>query len=489
MGSSEECGVRLSHPTVSRRHARIVVTDTEARIEDLRSRNGTRVAGHRVEEPTALIPGTELAFGTLSAQIEEVADSDLDAAVSFESDQPPPHDSHEPSPGTTAAMGSHRALIDKTLPRLLAHLEAGDDPFTMAQTTGGQLFDTLPCASVRIAPVGKDEAILFTAQRASGDVTEINRSHGPYTIRVGFVHPSHARGYARLVDVAARLLALARPTPVASEPASNWQVPAESGPPTVDEGVKRLLLDARKVARGSVSVLISGESGTGKEVLARFIHSASPRHQAPFIALNCAALPRDLLEAELFGIEQGVATGVNARAGKFELADEGTLFLDEIGDMALDTQARILRVLQEREVYRLGSRAPRSADVRVLAATNRDISTMLSTGEFRNDLYHRIADWTVELPPLRRRIADIPNLAAHFLRAATQLRGTNIAGISQGAVDALVAFAWPGNIRQLEREMARAALFLDEGELLQSSHLQEIITQGTTRENLSSTLR
>jgi transcriptional regulator with PAS, ATPase and Fis domain len=224
-------------------------------------------------------------------------------------------------------------------------------------------------------------------------------------------------------------------------------------------------------------VLIGGESGTGKEVLARYVHAASPRAGAPFVALNCAALPRDLLETELFGIERGVATGVEARAGKFELAHGGTLFLDEIGDMALDTQARILRVLQEREVYRIGGQAPRKAAVRVVAATNRDVPALLAEGRFREDLYYRIATWVVELPPLRARAADIPNLAAHFLGRECGRRGVRARGISRAALEALRAYPWPGNVRQLENEMARAALFLADDDVLDTSRLSPFVRQ------------
>ncbi|MEM8994516.1 MAG: sigma 54-interacting transcriptional regulator, partial [Acidobacteriota bacterium] len=219
-------------------------------------------------------------------------------------------------------------------------------------------------------------------------------------------------------------------------------------------------------------VLILGESGTGKEVLARFVHGASRRRGGPWVALNCAALPEDLLEAELFGIERGVATGVEARAGKFELADGGTLFLDEIGDMAPAIQAKLLRVLQEGEVYRLGGRNPRPARVRVISATNQDLRRAIADGGFRLDLFHRIADCTLRLPPLRDRRADLGNLAAFFLVRKASEAGVATRGLSKAALECLLRYPWPGNIRQLEREMGRAALFLEDGELLQTRHLQ-----------------
>ena len=175
--------------------------------------------------------------------------------------------------------------------------------------------------------------------------------------------------------------------------------------------------------------------------MARYIHAASQRAEERLVTLNCAALPRDLLEAELFGVEKGAATGVTARPGKFELAHQGTLFLDEIGDMALETQAKILRVLQEHEVFRLGGNEPRPAEVRVLAATNRDLEAMLEDGGFRRDLYHRIADWVVELPPLLRRSLP-PDVAAHLEKAhfAPYLApGAEPETVARGVLDALRA--------------------------------------------------
>ncbi|NJL26960.1 MAG: sigma 54-interacting transcriptional regulator, partial [Thermoanaerobaculia bacterium] len=249
--------------------------------------------------------------------------------------------------------------------------------------------------------------------------------------------------------------------------------------PSVEAEVQQIYDEAERVARGDVGVMIYGESGTGKEVLARFIHASSPRAQQPLVAINCASLPRDLLEAELFGVERGVATGVEARPGKFEAADSGTLFLDEIGDMAPETQAKILRVLQEGEVFRLGGHTPRPARARVIAATNRPIHKMITDGTFRSDLFHRIATWEVELPPLRRRRGDIPNLAVHMLAREAQNMGLHVRGISRAALKLLQRYRWPGNIRQLKNEISRAVLFLEDGELLDTSRLSAGIRGAT----------
>jgi transcriptional regulator with PAS, ATPase and Fis domain len=352
----------------------------------------------------------------------------------------------------------------------------------MAQEVGGALFRTLPCLGVEVA--SRQDGVLFHARRDTETAIEshLAEAHDTrFTLKVRFLSPTQARAYGPLLESGALLIHLAG-TPE-SAPAERREcragLPPLPEPATLVPRVGQIYADAVKIAQGDVGVLICGESGTGKEVLARFLHAASPRAAKPFVALNCAALPRDLLESELFGIESGVATGVESRPGKFEMADGGTLFLDEIGDMALETQSRILRVLQEGEVYRLGGQKPRSADVRVVAATHRDIDRMMSEESFRSDLYHRIADWTVELPPLRERRADISNLAAFFLDQETRRRGVAAEGISRGALELLENYPWPGNVRQLEREMARVALFLEGGDLLESSHLREAIRQAT----------
>jgi transcriptional regulator with PAS, ATPase and Fis domain len=301
---------------------------------------------------------------------------------------------------------------------------------------------------------------------------------GDLRLLVGFPHDGLARAFAPIIGSVASLLGLARRLPgfdLAAGAGRTVQPSPLPEPPTLVDGVRELYRQAGRVASSSISVLVRGESGTGKELFARFLHAASGRRDGPLVSLNCAALPRDLLEAELFGVERGVATGVEGRAGKFELAHGGTLFLDEIGDMTPETQAKLLRVLQEGEVYRLGGHSPRPARVRVISATNRDLDAMLRDGTFRVDLFHRIADWVVELPPLRERRADIPTLAAHFLAGACAERGVRPAGVSRAALELLLAYPWPGNIRELQREMARAALFLEDSELLESSGLKPAI--------------
>jgi len=216
-----------------------------------------------------------------------------------------------------------------------------------------------------------------------------------------------------------------------------------------------------KIANSHLNVLITGESGTGKELAARTIHINSSRADKPFIDINCAALPESLLESELFGIEKGVATGVDKRLGKIEAASDGTLFLDEIGDMSLPAQAKLLRVLQERKMERIGGRNTIDVDVRVVAATNKDLKKEIGTGRFREDLYYRLNTVHVYMPSLREIRTDIPILAEYFLNKFTTEFGKAPMSFSSGAVNRLVNYDWPGNIRELQNEVKRAAILTD----------------------------
>jgi len=231
--------------------------------------------------------------------------------------------------------------------------------------------------------------------------------------------------------------------------------------------VRRLL---KRAASSEASVLIRGETGTGKELVARAIHAGSSRRGGRFVAMNCAAVPEHLLESELFGHERGAFTGaIGQKKGRFELAHGGTLFLDEIGDMSVPMQARILRALQEREVDRVGGTAPVPVDIRVVAATNRDLQAAIEAGEFRRDLYYRLAVVEVELPPLRERREDIPELARHFVRLATAGTERNVE-LSEGFLGRLALQRWDGNVRELRNVIERAVVMSD-AEVLTGSDL------------------
>ncbi|MGH9456852.1 MAG: sigma 54-interacting transcriptional regulator [Thermoanaerobaculia bacterium] len=216
------------------------------------------------------------------------------------------------------------------------------------------------------------------------------------------------------------------------------------------EAMQRVIDLVARVAGSHANVLIRGESGTGKEMVARLIHGNSPRSNKPFVAINCAALPETLLESELFGIERGVATGVEARPGRFEIANGGTVFLDEIGDIPLTLQAKLLRVLQEREIEKLGGRRRIPIDVRILAATHRPLEEMIERGEFRQDLYYRLRVVEIFLPPLRDRTEDIPKLVRYFLEKYGRREGLGPVRVTQEALQKLMRYPFPGNVRELE---------------------------------------
>jgi transcriptional regulator with PAS, ATPase and Fis domain len=220
-------------------------------------------------------------------------------------------------------------------------------------------------------------------------------------------------------------------------------------------GMRELLAKAEKVADTPVNVLITGETGTGKELIARALHYNGVRREGPFIALNCSAIPEPLLESELFGIEKGVATGVEKRAGRIEQAHEGTLFLDEIGDMPLASQAKILRVLEEREVVRVGGKSATPVDIRVVTATNKNLKEEIAQNRFRQDLYFRINVVHLNLPPLRERPDDIPLLLKSFLDIHTKRMGRDTMRFSRDADASLQRYPWPGNVRELENEVER----------------------------------
>jgi transcriptional regulator with GAF, ATPase, and Fis domain len=248
---------------------------------------------------------------------------------------------------------------------------------------------------------------------------------------------------------------------------------------------RRVLELARRVAPSDVTVLLRGESGTGKERLARLLHALSPRSSGPFVPLNCAAVPETLLEAELFGIERGVATGVAARPGRFELANGGTLFLDEIGDLTPVLQAKLLRVVQEREVERVGGRQRVRVDVRLVTATNRDLEGMLARGEFRMDLYYRLRVVELTIPPLRQRHGDIPLLAQHFVRLKGRRAGKERLTLSRAALELLLQHDFPGNVRELEN-LLEAASALASGERVEAEDVRLAMGVGRVEADLSS---
>ena len=229
------------------------------------------------------------------------------------------------------------------------------------------------------------------------------------------------------------------------------------------ETMRRVMAQIERVAASETRVCIYGETGTGKELVARTLHEKSHRCAAPFVTLNCAAVPAELIESELFGHEKGSFTGATQRhAGKFEQAHRGTLFLDEIGEMPAAMQAKLLRVLEEGEVERIGADKPTTVDVRVVVATHRNLEQLVEAGSFRRDLYHRVVVFPLELPPLRKRSEDLPMLVEHFARQVSAQNGWKPIGFAPAAIEALKQYAWPGNIRELRNVVERLLLLRSE---------------------------
>lgn len=244
---------------------------------------------------------------------------------------------------------------------------------------------------------------------------------------------------------------------------------------TADSEMQRILQIAKNVASSRATILITGESGTGKEVLARFIHSCSPRSSSRFVAVNCAAIPSELLESELFGHEKGAFTGAGqAKPGKFEMASGGTFLLDEISEMPLLLQAKLLRVIQEGEVERLGAKVPTRINVRLIATSNRDLKAMVRDGTFREDLYYRLNVIPIQIPALRERPRDVDLLARFFVEVSSHMNGKAPKRLTESAVIKLKQWSWPGNVRELENVIERSVL-MSAGDRIEA---EEILING-----------
>jgi len=269
---------------------------------------------------------------------------------------------------------------------------------------------------------------------------------------------------------------------------TNQQREGFSGIIGESQALRKVLTVAQQVAPTDLTVLIEGESGTGKELLAQATHHQSSRRTGPFVVVNCAAIPEGLLESELFGHEKGAFTGaIRARSGKFELARKGTIFLDEIGDMSVPMQAKLLRVLQEKEFYRVGGERSLSTDARVVAATNREIDQLVADGRFREDLAYRLQAVRLLLPPLRDRLEDLPLLVERFLELAKDHCRVQTASITPSTMECLWAFPWPGNIRQLQHVLDGALVIADDG-VIRPEHLPPILRESKPRASNSRSL-
>ncbi|HKV13166.1 MAG TPA: sigma 54-interacting transcriptional regulator [Thermoanaerobaculia bacterium] len=492
---------------VSRCHAEIVVDAETVTVHDLGSKNGTFVDGARVSE-AEVAAGSVVRIGSVSLRLLADEREDAELAIELEDPSRPAGFGGAPTeldPSQAEGDGA-LPLLESVLERLTASdlrgalgwlAEAvgarggwllrwsdGEEPRLIVAV--GEVALRRGFAELVSQPLADGACrVVRTEIEGGGLSAAVARSGGE---RLGLALwgmagaaelPSGvARIFLRMVDAFLLARLPAEPTDAGlSGELPGLRLP-EGYVPGESATMAALYREMRALAPSDIPVLLIGETGAGKEHLARILHASSPRREGPFVAVNCAAIPAELLEAEMFGIGKGVATGVSGRPGKFELARGGTLFLDEIGDMPLPLQAKLLRALQDREISPVGAPAV-SIDIRVVSATNADVRRHVEEGRFRADLFYRLAGVALEVPPLRRRREDVPLLVESFIRTFSREAGKRVRGITVRALEALVDYPWPGNVRELEHEIRRLVHLCPPGQPIDEPQLSETIRHPT----------
>ena len=525
LGALESNEVTVPIAGVSRQHARLRLGAAgDLEIEDLESKNGTFADGHRIQQAAVGI-GSELRFGPVSLRFEEFHRDDGRLAISFdfspstEATMAFPVQEVPRNTGTQISSLTRQWLIlAEAFQERLSYGAPGDFTAALAILVQEMHLDT---ACVLELPDGREPVVISTVGRLDdASAKELKRVLRPFrqqpanrnsiyydslnveeggsltiaALRSPGADPLILALWGRFpgrldsehfLRLLIRMLDAQRPNVTRglggrdNEDVSGIY-PGLIVPPDYvyaqSESMRQIYDLMQTLAQGDLPILIIGETGVGKEYLAQILHSSSPRRRGPYVAINCAAIPAELLEAELFGIGDGVATGVTARKGRFQLADGGTLFLDEIGDMSADLQAKLLRALQEKEVHPLGKEAV-SVDVRVLAATNQALLSRINDGSFRADLYYRLAGYVLEIPPLRERKEDVPPLVEHFVRQCAGELNRSIRGLTVHALRMLTDYPWPGNVRELANEVRRAVYLCPEHRTIESSTLSKTLRQ------------
>ncbi len=443
-GRSRGATINLDHEKVSRMHTRVRITGSVIEVEDLGSRNGTRVNGDKIEGIHRLASGDEISVGPIIAVVGQTSpikrsSAIVDAAtgearLSAEVDRAVRY--HRPVTLALVRIASDTVMdgVARTLrPMDLIAEDAGDDYLVILPELGrvdGEAAIQRLLDFARTTNTAASSAIVLCPD----DGTTVDTL-------IGQLRSGLRTGRAPRTD-----------TP-----------PATHKPIVFDPAMQRVYTLVERIADTPMTVLILGETGVGKELVCEAIHRRSSRRERPLIKLNCAALPETLLESELFGHERGSFTGADRRKiGFFEAADGGTLFLDEIGDMPLTLQAKLLRVLERKVITRVGGTTEVATDARLIAATHRDLDADVRAGRFRQDLLFRIGGFTVVVPPLRDRAAEIIPLAEHFARTTATEQGRATPALTEDARDALTAYTWPGNVRELRNAIERALVLCAE---------------------------
>lgn len=507
LGSDPSNDLVVPFRGVSRFHARLVPDIVAPRLIDLDSRNGLVVSGRRLSE-VVLLPGLAVLAGHARITLEDAATSELELAVEFPRSPIACHvsrsegdfatDSVEPTetPGEAIRLlrdltrcrpdGSSGAEAAGFLEQLLRVLDARSVALFQRGPAG------LEILSEAGAPLDRSLVSTLSDGRRSGGTMWFPdgsgaegafRETGPSTGRAAVVLPTMGKHFypwqKDLIHVCLDELT-GSPLPTRSTPAepverASLLVFPEGMIPGSSAAMRGLLGQIGKTVRSRANVLVSGETGTGKELIARMIHASGPTACGPFMAINCSAIPSELLESELFGVRARVATGVDPQQGRIVEADGGTLLLDEIGEMPLALQPKLLRFLQEREVHSLGASRPQRVNVRVVSISNRDLLEESRAGRFRADLYYRLRGLQFHVPPLRDRKEDLADLVTAFASQASREEERSVRGVSRKALELLSEYDWPGNVRELQSEVRRAVLFCPQGGTLSSEHFKPIL--------------
>ncbi|WP_164015008.1 sigma 54-interacting transcriptional regulator [Pyxidicoccus trucidator] len=463
LGRAEPSVLCVNDRRLSRVHARFLLSDNRITVEDLGSKNGSWIAGRRIEK-AFLEVGDELRLGGVSVRIHALGRSGQ--SLRFEGDEPFRRAVEEEAararqfhrPFALLVVRAARARRDGAPPSIEEHVHR------WAERVHGQL------RSVdRMAPYGADAVQLLLPETGPEDAVRIARaiaaaprgSGTPLVVGVS-LYPGAADTVEALVELARAAANRAAPEhPVEVTSTAPWfdSSTGAGGSLIAGAAMRALLATARQVSASRVPVILQGETGTGKEVLARFLHDEGPRRAQRMVRVNCGAIPRELVESTLFGHERGAFTGAGQlKQGVFEEAHGGTVFLDEIGEMPLAAQVALLRVLETGAFSRVGASKELTVDVRVIAATHRDLEGMVAAGSFREDLYYRLNAILLAIPPLRERLDELEPLVHRFLRLANEGNGRNVQGLEPATLELLRAYSWPGNVRELKNAIERAVV-------------------------------
>jgi transcriptional regulator with GAF, ATPase, and Fis domain len=522
IGRGRDAGIHILDPRISRKHATLRLDEDEILIEDMESRNGTLVNGRAITM-AVLEEGDEILIGDTLLRFEGKEPSGIETELARKEGRERVESSLEESSvdlfssdcgPRLGAIGKLMAFLGdeielgglfRRLPKKLAEIFGADEVSIFVRTGAKGLPELLgfyPSSTKRegvqlshtiLTEVESGRAVLvkdiqenkhFSGSESLVGMGALSAMAAPFSwdeCFAGFLFLSVLSGRKRFGKAELELLVeVARLVGQAIEKARRYEsafeelrrLKREAGREyriiAESESIRYVLDLAAKAARAENAVLITGETGTGKELLARRIHDLSPRHKGPFLPVKCAAIPAELLESELFGYERGAFTGATARKpGDFERTDGGSLFLDEIGALPLEVQEKLLRFLQEKELFRMGGTRPVRADVRVIASTNQDLR---DETRFRRDLYDHLSEATLRVPPLRNRLDDIPPLCDFLLERIAERLGRRAVKIDPGALDIMKDYDWPGNVREMENVLERAAI-MSPGNVIHPSEL------------------